>query len=127
MRLEETLSAAHLRLSGAYQEAGLAGLHESIRSVPYVFLLRPPYWETEGYGVPFGIDQYERMAVVMREIKGRAILTVNDHPDMRRVFAGLDVERAEIQCTVGGSASTALSGELILYSWNRADDPAGLF
>lgn len=37
-----------------------------------------PYWETEGYGVPFGIEQYVRMASVMRAIKGRAILTVND-------------------------------------------------
>lgn len=75
----------------------------------------------------FRIEQYERMAVVMREIKGRAILTVNDHPAMRRVFAGLDSERAEIQYMVGGSASAAPRGELILYSWNRADDPAGLF
>jgi DNA adenine methylase len=77
--------------------------------------------------VPFGIEQYVRMASLMREIKGRAILTVNDHPDMRAVFAGLDFERVEIQYTVGGAGSTAPRGELILYSWNRADDPAGLF
>jgi DNA adenine methylase len=87
----------------------------------------PPYWETEGYSVPFGVDQYARMASVLREIKGRAILTVNDHPDMREVFAGLDFERVEIQYTVGAAGPTAPRGELILCSWNRADDPAGLF
>lgn len=51
--------------------------------------------------MPFGIEQYERMAIVMRQVKGRAILTVNDHPDMREVFVGLDFERVEIQYTVG--------------------------
>lgn len=87
----------------------------------------PPYWKTEEYAVPFGIEQYEQMARPTRQIKGRAILTVNDHPDMREVFAGLDFEQVEIQYTVGRAGPTMPSGELILYSWNRADDPVGLF
>lgn len=41
---------------------------------------------------------------------------------MREVFAGLDFERIEIQYTLGGPRR-----ELIFYSWNRADEPAGLF
>ena len=49
----------------------------------------PPYWETEGYGVPFGFEQYERIAQVLGVLKGRAILTVNDHPAMREVFCGV--------------------------------------
>ena len=69
--------------------------------------LDPPYCETEGDGVPFGIEQYVRMACCMRGIKGRAILTVNDPLDMLEVFAGLDFERAEIQCTAGGAGPTA--------------------
>lgn len=126
--LKQTLSAAHRRLSSVYIEKLDWQLCMSRYDRQHTFFfLDPPYWETEGYGVPFGIEQYERMAAVMREIKGRAILTVNDHPTMRQVFAGLDFERTEIQYTVGGSACTAPSGELILYSWNRADDPAGLF
>ena len=43
------------------------------------------------------------MASVIRAIEGRAIVTVNDHPDMREVFAGLDFERIEIQYTLGGA------------------------
>lgn len=77
--------------------------------------------------MPFGFEQYERMASMVREIKGRAIVTVNDHPDMRAVFVGFDFECVETPYTVGGAAFTVLRGELILYSWNRADDPAGLF
>ncbi|WP_322104045.1 DNA adenine methylase [Paraburkholderia sp. J41] len=116
MRLEEALSAAHLRLSGAYIEKLDWQICMSRYDRPHtLFFLDPPYWETEGYGVPFGIEQYELMAAVMTEIKGRAILTVNDHPAMRQIFSGLDFERTEIQYTVGGSACTAPSGELILY------------
>ena len=43
------------------------------------------------------------MASVIRAIEGRAIVTVNDHPHMREVFAGLDFERIEIQYTLGGA------------------------
>lgn len=52
----------------------------------------PPYWQTEGYGVPFEWAQYEALAQLMREIKGKAILSINDHPDIRRCFAGLQME-----------------------------------
>tara|TARA_R100001369_G_scaffold51146_2_gene77858 strand:+ start:51527 stop:51688 length:162 start_codon:yes stop_codon:yes gene_type:complete len=27
--------------------------------------MNPPYWQTEGYGVPFGIEQYEEMASML--------------------------------------------------------------
>jgi DNA adenine methylase len=127
-RLKEILSAAHLRLSRVYIEKLDWPVCISRYDRPHTFFfLDPPYWRTEGYGVPFGFEQYERMAMVLREIKGRAIVTVNDHPDMREVFAGLDFERVEIQYTLGGAKSLRPRGELIFYSWNRADEPAGLF
>jgi DNA adenine methylase len=55
------------------------------------------------------------------------ILTVNDHTHMREVFARLDFERVDIQCMVGGAGDQRAAGEQILYSWNRADDPADLY
>lgn len=128
MRLDKTLSAAHLCLSGADIEKLDWQACVSRYDRPHTFFfMGPPYWQTEGYGVPFGIEQYVRMSSLMREIKGRAILTANDHPDMREVFAGLDFERVEVQYTVGVVGPTTTLGELILYSWTKADDPAGLF
>lgn len=46
----------------------------------------PPYWQTAGYGFPF--DEYERMADFMRRCRARVMVSVNDHPDIRRVFGG---------------------------------------
>ncbi|WP_434113836.1 hypothetical protein [Paraburkholderia caffeinilytica] len=43
----------------------------------------PPYWQVEGYGEPFGIEEYERLAAWM----GKVMVSLNDHPDMQRVFA----------------------------------------
>lgn len=92
-----------------------------------LFYLDPPYWETEGYGVPFAWDQYAAMAAKMRTIKGKAVLSINDHPAIRDCFKEFDMEALTIDYTVGGGASRVERGELVVYSWDRQTDPAGLF
>ena len=47
------------------------------------FFMDPPYWETEGYGVTFGWEQYEQLASMLRKLKGKAMVTLNDHPAIR--------------------------------------------
>jgi DNA adenine methylase len=91
-----------------------------------LFYLDPPYWQTAGYGVDFEFDQYEKMADLMSRLKGKAILSLNDHPDIRRVFAAFQMDAAGINYTVGGGKGAERS-ELIIYSWDREAEPAGLF
>jgi DNA adenine methylase len=81
------------------------------------FFADPPYWQTEGYGVDFGFDQYERLAEIMRTIKGKLILTINDHPDMRKVFEGFRMEVVKIKYTVGGNNRGVDRQELVIMSW----------
>lgn len=128
LRLEENLSAAHLRLAGTFIEH--LPWHDCMERYdrPHSFFyLDPPYWQTEGYGLEFPFSEYERMADVMRSLKGKAILSVNDHPDICRVFEGFHMERFEIDYTVGGGQRAATRGELVIHSWDRDADPAGLF
>lgn len=119
LRIEEELSAAHLRLSRAYIEH--LNREECIRRYdrPHtLFYLDPPYWGTEGYGVGFGLEQYARMAELAKSIKGKMAISVNDIPEMRQAFSGLAIERVEISYTVGGAGrSKAVSGELIIRNW----------
>lgn len=119
LRIEEELSAAHLRLSRTYIEH--LPWDECIRRYdrPHsLFYLDPPYWGTEGYGVAFGLDQYARMASLAKSIKGKMVISVNDIPEMRQVFDGLEMERLEISYTVGGAGrSKAVSGELLIRNW----------
>jgi DNA adenine methylase len=118
MRIEEDLSQAHLRLARCYIE----NLDWQKCITKYdrpatLFFLDPPYWKTEGYGSPFEIEQYHQMADLMRMMKGKAVLTVNDHPEMRAVFEGFKVRTVDISYTVGGGGKSNQSREMIIKSW----------
>lgn len=82
-----------------------------------LFYCDPPYWQTEGYGVDFGLEQYELLARLARSIKGRMVISVGDVPAMREVFAGLRMETVQTCYTVGGGAKAKPVGELVIFSW----------
>ena len=50
-------------------------------------------------------------------MKGKAIVTINDHPDMQKVFAGFRIEMAEIKYTVGGVNERKTSREMIVMNY----------
>lgn len=128
LRLEEMLSAAHLRLASTFIER--LPWRECIERYdrPHTFLyLDPPYWQTAGYGVEFPFGEYVAMAEVMRKLKGKAMLSINDHPQIRECFAGFHMESLEISYHVGGGDVQADRRELVIWSWDVAADPAGLF
>ncbi len=104
LRLEEDLSAAHLRLHSVVIE-NLPWQDCLARyDAPHtLFFLDPPYWQTEGYGADFGLEQYEQLAERMASMQARSILTINDHPDMRRVFSGFKSRTVSIKYTLGGN------------------------
>lgn len=103
LRLEEDLSAAHLRLSGVTIEQ--LPWQEVIRRYdrPHtLFYLDPPYWGTAGYGTEFGWEEYEALAELPGTIQGAAVVSLNDHPDIVRAFRGWKRQRLDISYTVGG-------------------------
>lgn len=119
LRLEEDLSDAHLRLAGATIEH--LDWAECIRRYDRpatLFYCDPPYWGTTGYGVGFELAQYDRLAELARNIKGKMVISVNDIPEMHQAFAGLPMDRVELQYTVGGQGrSKQRSGELIIRNF----------
>lgn len=119
LRIEEELSTAHLRLSGVHVEhRRWDTCFEAYDRAHTLIYMDPPYWGTEGYGVDFGLEQYDRMAELMRRMKGRAVVSVNDIPEMRAAFKGLPMTRLAIKYSVGGAGrGGAESGELLVRSW----------
>lgn len=116
LRLEEDLSAAHLRLHGAYIER--LDWKEVIKRYdrPHtLFYLDPPYWETEGYGVPFEWEEYLAMAEILRNLQGKAVLSINDHPAIRECFKDFHVEEVPINYTVAGGGRRRHA-----WSWSTA-------
>ncbi|MDW5419054.1 DNA adenine methylase [Iodobacter sp. CM08] len=119
LRLEEDLSAAHLRLSRTYIEnLDWAACIKKYDREHTLFYCDPPYWGTAGYGVEFGLHEYQRMAELAKSITGHMIISVNDIPEMRQAFAGLTIERVGINYSVGGKGrSKETSGELIIRNF----------
>ena len=121
-RIEENLSAAHLRLAGTYVEnlPWLECLKKYDRAHTF-FYADPPYWQTEGYGVPFEFDQYEQLATTMRTCKGKVMVSINDHPDIRAAFAGFWMEGLDIKYSTGNTHGAAVtSRELVIANWEPA-------
>lgn len=116
LRIEEDLSQAHLRLQGAYVEnlpwRDVIQRYDRPHSLIYC---DPPYWQTEGYGVEFGLEEYQAMGELARSILSSVVISVNDHPAMRTAYAGLHMERLGLRYTVGGGAGTE-ARELLI--WN---------
>lgn len=118
LRIEEDLSAAHLRLAQV-----------TIEHLPWqeciarydrpetLFYLDPPYWATAGYGVDFDLAQHRELAATMATIKGRAVLSINDHPTMREVYGTFPRKRLKISYTPGGGGHPKAATELLVTSW----------
>lgn len=118
LRIEEDLSQAHLRLARTtIEKLDWAECVKRYDRDYTLFYLDPPYYSTADYGVTFGLEQYDKMAELARTIKGKMIISVNDIPEMRKAFQGLNIETVDIRYTVGGNMKTEPTKELIIRNW----------
>ncbi|WP_307753623.1 DNA adenine methylase [Xanthomonas albilineans] len=119
LRIEEELSAVHIRLANVIVEH--LPWHDCLQRYDRsgtLFYLDPPYWQTEGYGVDFPWAEYERLANMMRNMQGRAILSINDHPDIRALFADMTHVPLQICYSIGRDRGGESFGELIIKNWD---------
>lgn len=84
-----------------------------------LFYMDPPYWKTEGYGVDFDWREYERLAQLLRTMKGKAVVSINDHPQIRELFDGLQIVPLQLRYLIGtGDSRGKQAGELIIKNWD---------
>ena len=118
MRMEEELSAAHLRLSRVFIE------HESWQDCVKrydrkhtFFYCDPPYYGTEGYGVGFGLEEYSKLAEVAKTMQGKILISLNDIPEMRDIFKDFTIHETKISYTLSGKTERKQINELIIQNW----------
>ena len=59
------------------------------------------------------------MAELLRTIKGKAMVSINDHPDIRRVFDGLTMHGLDIKYSVANNHATPESSkELVITNFD---------
>lgn len=70
------------------------------------FYIDPPYYDTAGYSVPFEPQDYESLGAALSNIKGKFILSLNDHPEVRRIFKGFKFTEVTLKYSIGRSAAS---------------------
>ncbi|WP_370521793.1 DNA adenine methylase [Novosphingobium sp. ERN07] len=111
------IEAVHERLAGVIIER----LHWTDFITRYdrpstLFYLDPPYYGSESdYGRDmFRREEFQTMAEQLRGIRGRFILSLNDHPEVRRIFDGFTIDGEQVRYSVGGTQKSKIAGEVII-------------
>ncbi|QQQ17735.1 DNA adenine methylase [Brevundimonas vitis] len=112
----------------------LADIHERlagvlIENLPYdrliprydrpgvLFYIDPPYWGCEddyGPGM-FGPDDFERLSGLLQGLRGRFMLSLNDTPEVRAIFAWAAIEAVGVTYTLPGKGGVGAK-ELIIQT-----------
>lgn len=116
-KLVPMLEDVHERLCGVdIERLPYAELIARYDTPGTLFYLDPPYHGTEevyGKGV-FSTADYRRLSDLLAAIEGRFILSINDTPEIRNVFAGFTIEPVELKYRLSGKVTPAR--ELIISS-----------
>jgi DNA adenine methylase len=93
--IEELLLACHRRLERVTLES--LPYDECIKkydSSGTCFYLDPPYWGCEGYyGSDWTREDFRSLSALLRNIKGKFILSLNDTPEVHKIFYGFEFRR----------------------------------
>ena len=72
-----------------------------------LFYIDPPYGEADFYAVSFKGDDFKRLAETLRTINGKFILSLNDTPEVRAIFADFQIESIETKYSLANSKVAA--------------------
>ncbi|MFY9349907.1 MAG: DNA adenine methylase [Sphingobium sp.] len=118
-KLEPMLADIHDRLAGVVIEQLCYG--DFIRRYDgpeALFYLDPPYFGCErDYGQDvFAPADFASLAEQLRSIRGKMLLSINDRPEVREIFAGFDMRAVETTYTVGAASTKA--AELLISNFD---------
>lgn len=115
-RVIPQIQALHERLSNVYIECLPYGEFIKRYDRPdTLFYLDPPYWNCEkdyGKGI-FGKVDFDKLAKLLKGIKGQFILSINDVPEIRAIFKGFYIKEVNTRYTVG-TQSGKQAAELLI-------------
>lgn len=82
------------------------------------FFCDPPYFKTTGYGNIFGEKEHLLLRNKLKNIKGKFLLTLNDHPKVREWYKDFNFKEVEVIYSVSKEAKARKKyGELIITNY----------
>jgi DNA adenine methylase len=110
LRMEEELSAIHLRLARVTIEnmdyETFIRRYDRAKSFYY---LDPPYFKFDK------LDDFKKLAGILKKISGKFILSINNLPEMRECFSSFDIRRIKVDYSASGKQTT--STELLIKNF----------
>lgn len=64
------------------------------------FFCDPPYIDTCGYGNTFGEKEHRLLADKLRSLKGKFLLTINDHPLARELYKEFNIKEVKVNYSI---------------------------
>jgi DNA adenine methylase len=116
-RVPEIIEATHKRLQNV-----------QVESLPYeqilnkydrpttFFYIDPPYYDRKLYNFNFSHEDFERFATRLKVLKGKFLLSLNDHPEVRRLFTDFYIQPVQLAYTAKRN-TTARYQELLIANY----------
>jgi DNA adenine methylase len=116
-RIPEIIEQAHKRLARV-----------QIESLPYeqvlqrydrpttVFYLDPPYWQRRLYRHNFSEEDFIALAHRLHQVKGKFVLSLDDHPEVRKLFGSWRLLPVDIAYTAQRTVGKRF-GELLIMNF----------
>ncbi len=97
----------HKRLDGVYIEnLDFADCICRYDRPHVVFYCDPPYLDSADYKAPFDINDHQRLVDILKSIKGKFLLSINDHPKIRSLYKGLPRLKVKVKYSIARDKSS---------------------
>jgi len=91
-----------------------------------LFFCDPPYYGVKSYKYVFSEKDHEDLAKLLRRVKGKWLLTYNDHPRIRHLYAGFDMSMKKLPIygtLVKNEKSRRTWDQLIIANYELSSTP----
>lgn len=120
LRIEEDLSMAHLRLTRVYVEnLPFLKLIDRYDRPGTFFYIDPPYHGCEddyGKGL-FQRSDFDALSARLATLKGTFIMSINDTPQIRKLFAGFTIRTVTTRYSIGTAKRDKPVTELLIANF----------
>lgn len=86
-------------------------------SVDTFFYLDPPYHEVDVGGYKNKTVDPQELYNAIKDIKGKFLLSYNDHPDVVRIFKGFHVKKIKTKYTINSKLNHLVGHELLISNY----------
>jgi DNA adenine methylase len=90
-----------------------------------IFYCDPPYYGLTDYtsqgSKPFNKEDHKRLRDCLSKIKGKFLLSINDHPEIRDLYSGFNIKSVDIRYSICRSDKSTLSQELLISNYTGAN------